>query len=348
MTFLFLYTELAGYSMDCFREHLKLNPDDSIHVVHYPINPEAPFAFAVPEGVIMHEKSNLGTEGIYDLIKRIKPNLIMMSGWVDRDYLRLARMARKTYRFVLCLDNTWRGSLKQWLLLLPAYFILKSITRFCWVPGDPQKRYALRLGFHEKHIFTGFYAADLTRHQGKGTTKKTPNRPRRFLVVARYIPQKGLELLWEAFIDLFNEGHNQWELWCAGTGPNYQHRIQHEGIRHLGFIQPDEMDYVITQTDVFVLPSYFEPWGVVVQEFAAAGMPMILSDAVNAHHAFLKNAENGLLFQSGNVKQLKSALLQMMNSSEEQLNQMGKVSIELAGTYSARNWSETLYKLASI
>ncbi|MFM7766154.1 MAG: hypothetical protein ACKO6I_10910, partial [Sphingomonadales bacterium] len=93
MTFLFLYTELAGYSMDCFQEHLRIHPEDSIHVVHYPINPEAPFQFNVPVGVVLHEKKKLGTEGIYDLIKEIKPSVILMSGWQDKDYLRLARMA---------------------------------------------------------------------------------------------------------------------------------------------------------------------------------------------------------------------------------------------------------------
>lgn len=348
MTFLFLYTELAGYSMDCFREHLRLHPEDSIHVVHYPINPEAPFQFQIPEGVVLHEKRRLGTEGIYDLIRNIQPTLILMSGWQDKDYLRLARMAGKTYRFVLCLDNTWRGTLKQWLLLLPARIILKTITRFCWVPGKPQRKYAIRLGFRSENVFTGFYAAHLERYSKLSSLSKAEDRTCRFLVVARYIPQKGYNLLWNAYISLYDEGYTHWELWCAGTGPDYENRVQHPGIRHLGFVQPDEMEYLITQTDVFVLPSRFEPWGVAVQEFAAAGMPLVLSDAVNAHHAFLKHGENGLLFESGNTLSLKNALKSMMNSNDVDRLKMGQLSAELAGVYDTVNWSATLHKLASV
>ncbi|MFN4915191.1 MAG: glycosyltransferase family 4 protein [Sphingomonadales bacterium] len=348
MTFLFLYTELAGYSIDCFQEHLRLHPDDTIHVVHYPINPEAPFQFHIPQGVFMHEKKKLGAEGLYELIKQIRPDLILMSGWQDKDYLRLARMAGKAYRFVLCLDNTWRGTLKQWLLFLPAKIILRTITRYCWVPGEPQKKYAVILGFKPENVFTGFYAANLQRYRDLAAKMKSGERPRRFLVVARYIPQKGYDLLWKAFMSLHKEGNKEWELWCAGTGPLYEHRIQYPGIRHLGFVQPEEMEYLISQTDVFVLPSRFEPWGVAVQEFAAAGMPLILSDAVNAHHAFLKPRENGFLFKSGDAVSLKNALKAMMQTDEEQRKKMGEISAALAGIYDTHAWSATLHKLASV
>jgi glycosyltransferase involved in cell wall biosynthesis len=348
MTFLFLYTELAGYSMDCFKEHLHLHPEDSIHVVHYPINPEAPFQFHIPNGVVLHEKRKLGTEGIYELIKQIRPALILMSGWQDKDYLRLARMAGMSHRFVLCLDNTWRNTWKQFLLLLPARIILRSITRFCWVPGEPQKKYALMLGFNPKNVYTGFYAANLKRYSELANKPIATNRPRRFLVVARYIPQKGYDLLWDAYISLYTAGHTEWELWCAGTGPRYENRVQHPGIRHLGFVQPEEMEYLISQTDVFVLPSRFEPWGVAVQEFAAAGMPLILSDAVNAHHAFLRPGKNGFLFKSGNTESLKKALQIMMTSSDDERKKMGQLSTALAEVYDTAAWSATLHKLASV
>jgi len=348
MTFLFLYTELAGYTMDCFQEHLRLHPKDSIHVVHYDINSEAPFQFIVPLGVVLHKKKKLGNEGIYDLIKEIRPAVILMSGWQDKDYLRLARMAGKTYRFVLCFDNTWRNTWKQLLLLLPAKIILRSITRYCWVPGEEQKKYAVLLGFNPKKVFTGFYAANLQRYRDFAVKDKSQDRPRRFLVVARYIPQKGYDLLWQAFITLHKAGYNQWELWCAGTGSMYEHRVQYPGIRHLGFVQPDEMEYLISQTDVFVLPSRFEPWGVAVQEFAAARMPLILSDKVNAHHAFLSPQGNGFLFKSGDAESLKNAMQAIMNAGDEQLLKMGELSAELAGIYDTRTWSATLHKLASV
>jgi glycosyltransferase involved in cell wall biosynthesis len=347
MTYLFLYTELAGYSLDCFRVHLQLNPEDQIHVVHHPVNAEAPFKFNVPDGVYLHEKAALGMEGIYELMRRIKPNLVLVSGWMDRDYVRICRMSRKTYRIVLCLDNTWRGTWKQRLLLPLAKLILRSFTRACWVPGEPQRKYALMLGFKPDRVFTGFYATDLSRFQGATLDAKTTGRPKRLLCVARYIPEKGYDLLWDSFISLYEEGYQDWELWCVGTGQLYEQRVEHKAIRHLGFVQPEEFNYLVSQTDVFILASLFEPWGMVVQEFAAAGMPLILSDAVNAHHAFLKHQQNGFLFQSNNPASLRSAILSMMQCDEDALHKMASTSKNLAAGYGAEFWSATLSRLAS-
>ena len=47
-------------------------------------------------------------------------------------------------------------------------------------------------------------------------------------------------------------------------------------------MQPEDLLAFMSTGKAFVLPSTFEPWGVAVHEFAAAGYPLILSDAVGA------------------------------------------------------------------
>ena len=100
-----------------------------------------------------------------------------------------------------------------------------------------------------------------------------------------------------------------------------------------------------------ISPSYF---GAVADIAAladiahAAGMPLILSDAVIAHHAFLKPNENGFLFKNGDIQSLTSALKTMMETADEQRSQMGHLSARLAGMYDTAAWSSTLHKLASV
>ena len=53
--------------------------------------------------------------------------------------------------------------------------------------------------------------------------------------------------------------------------------------------------------DVFALLSEREPWAVVVNEAAACGLPLVLSDRVGAAHDLLRDGENGALVRAGDV-----------------------------------------------
>ena len=60
--------------------------------------------------------------------------------------------------------------------------------------------------------------------------------------------------------------------------------------------------------DVFALLSDWEPWGVVVNEAAACGLPLVLSDQVGAAADLLVDGENGALVAAGDVAGAAAAL----------------------------------------
>ena len=55
---------------------------------------------------------------------------------------------------------------------------------------------------------------------------------------------------------------------------------------------------------VLVLPSSFEPWGLVVNEAMAAGLPVIVSDQVGAAHDLVEGHETGFIFHFDDVDEL--------------------------------------------
>ena len=63
----------------------------------------------------------------------------------------------------------------------------------------------------------------------------------------------------------------------------------------------ERMVEVYASADVFCLLSVREPWGVVVNEAAACGLPLVLSDRVGAAADLLRDGENGSLVPSGDV-----------------------------------------------
>ncbi len=336
---LFLYTELASYFLAGVSELAKKGTQ--VHIVRWPVNKEAPFQFDFPDGVTVYERSNYTQAQLIELAQDIKPGLIVASGWVDKGYLKVCRHFKGKIPTVMSMDNHWTGSLKQRIMLLAAPFILHRTYSHAWVPGAPQKRYALKLGFRPEKISEGFYCADVPLFAPLATdrTNKKPF-PRRFIYLGRYIHQKGLDLLFPAFMELQEEQPNDWELWCAGSGELFDQRPRHPKIKHLGFVQPHELKEHLPSTGVFILPSRFEPWGVVVHEMAAAGFPMICSTAIGAATRFLEENKNGFYFQNEEKESLKTVLKKMMSLSDEELQQMAQHSHKLGVDYTPKMWAE--------
>ncbi len=345
MRILFLYTELADYTLACMRALKNAKEEPEIAVIHYPVNPEAPFDFDF-SGIAVF--SSLHTFKHYSDLKKFadnfRPDKIVVSGWANKWYLRICLSYRKKAICILTMDNNWTGSLKQRTFTHVSRFTLIHIFKKIWVPGDPQVIYAKKLGFKVSDIITGFYCCDVNAYTlggEKALQCKNTQFPQRMLCVARYIPAKNYTLLWQTFIQWKNQTQNSWELWCAGAGEDFDKRIQHPAIRHLGFVQKEDWDNIIAQTGVFILPSLFEPWAVVVQEFAAAGYPMILSSQVGAASLFLKK-ENGWVFDPGNAEELTSIFRTMEALSSEALREMGAQSRKIAQSITPERWAVTL------
>lgn len=351
---LFLYTELAPYFLAGV-ERLVQDHDVEVHLVRWPVNREAPFHLRFADRVTVYERSAYDDAGLLALVRTIAPDIAFASGWVDKGYLRACRALRKGgIPVVMCSDTAWRGDARQWLAVVAARTWLSSAFSHAWVTGEAQATYARKLGFAARAIRTGFYAADVDRFADIGArtaSGKAARFPHRFLCVARYIPTKGHQLLCDAFAALCDAGDAcDWELWIAGTG-ELEEAVKaspsgrHPRIHHLGFVQAHDLGGVIAESGVFVLPSTYEPWGVVVQEMACAGLPLLLSSAVGARERFLEEAVNGHVFRAGDAASLRTMLRMMVLSSDDELRAMGIRSSALGRSWTPRQWAATVMDL---
>ena len=114
----------------------------------------------------------------------------------------------------------------------------------------------------------------------------------RYLFVGRLIESKGLEVLFDAFGRL-----DVGELWIAGDGPLRplveSAAARDPRIRFLGYVDSDALEDAYRQTDVLVVPSIYEPWGLVVHEGLAYGLPAITTDQVGAGDDLIESGVNG-------------------------------------------------------
>lgn len=336
-----IFRELAPYMLACLRATAAKSGHE-LTVFCLPVNPEAPFNFGNQPGLRLVDRSHFSAKELEQQIRALQPQLVFVADWTSRAVLKVAWKLRKTYVFTTGFDNHYTGTFKQRLLTLAAAQIFPRIFRHVFIPGAPQRGFAEKLGFKDHQITEGAYTADtalFNTYADEFDSGKAQQFPHRFLCVARYIPAKGLNILWQAFEEAKAEYPCDWELWCAGTGALWEQRAVHPDIRHLGFIQPEQMGPVIAETGVFVLPSVFEPWGVVVHEYAAAGFPLLLSEAVGAASAFLNPGINGLSFAPSDKEGLKAALLRMMKTPDHELYKMAQDSRRLAAANSPEIWA---------
>jgi glycosyltransferase involved in cell wall biosynthesis len=343
--FLFLYSELAGYMLSCMKL-LAEKKQVEIYIVCWPVNKEAPFNFSFPSNFRVRQKNEFNFLELKEYVQNIQPDIIYSSGWMDKDYTKIAKLYRKKIPVITAFDNKWKGSFRQNVASLISPFTIKKYFSHCFVPGDLQYQYALKLGFKNENILKGLYAAEVDFYYQQflaNKAQKLQNFPKRFIYVGRYYAFKGIGDLWTAFTELQTEQANEWELWCFGTGDIKP--IKHLKIKHFGFVQPEEQKKYIAQTGVFVLPSRIEPWAVVVHEYAAAGFPLILSDEVGSGGTFLEEGKNGFSFKSGNIAELKNAMRKMMQISDIEKNKMSELSTELAKKITPEKWVETIYSL---
>jgi len=337
---LILYSELAGYTVNCFNQFVIDNENSEIHVIRWSLNMEAPFVFSFEENIIVQDKNEID---ISTYIDKITPSVIICSGWFDKEYLAAIKKY-KNIPSVLMFDNYWENSLKQKIGKFIIPFKIKPLFDLCWLPGQIQKEYALMLGFKESQIYLGFYATDLTSFNEafvNNLESKSLNYPKRFLYVGRYLTLKGVEDLWQAFIQ-FAKKNQEWELHCVGTGELFDSKVEHPKIVHHGFLQPEELPELVKKSGALVMPSHYDHWGMAVQEFAAAGLPLICSDTVGANCAFLQEERNGYIFKAKNVNDLETSMHKIALLSSKKLLKFGKFSNSLSGLYDIHTWSNKL------
>lgn len=345
MKILILYYEIANYNIPCFKE---LSRKNELFLVKYDVNQiEAPFQFDFNFPITIYDFKEFNFMKLNKLCNFINPDLILCAGWINKDYLRLCvknKNALKVLGFDTPLESTLMQNLKSFLFKM----IYKNSFNYAFVPGINQSLLAIKMGFNKNEIIDGAYSCDHNYFKNLGFVAnklKKINFPKRFLFVGRYIKRKGLLDLWESFIQLQEESPNDWELWCVGKGPLYKDRIIHPKIKHFGFVQPHNLSSIVSATSVFVLPSHYEPWGVVVHEFASAGYPLILSDKVSSGNSFLKNDVNGFRFKSRDIISLKEILKKTILTKDNELLKMGQISIKLASKFTPKIWAKKLTSL---
>ena len=176
MKILYLYSEVMGYTLSTISSLVSFGAE--VHVVYWDKKKLTPYEIPKLNKINFYPRSKLTLKSMTLLANNIKPDITVVSGWMDYDYLKISRILRNNGAAVVCcLDQQWEASNKKILRSILGFsgFFLRYFSH-AWVSGVYQYDYAKKLGFTKKNIFFDLYSADIKKFKNiyKKRKKKIP------------------------------------------------------------------------------------------------------------------------------------------------------------------------------
>jgi glycosyltransferase involved in cell wall biosynthesis len=172
-----------------------------------------------------------------------------------------------------------------------------------------------------------------------------------FLYVGRLAREKNLEALIRSFAAARARG-SQSSLVLVGDGPlrrRLEDQVRQAGlepwVRFAGLKSTTELLPYYAFARSFVLPSRREPWGLVVNEALAAGLPVIVSNRCGCAGDLVAHGINGFLFDADREEELANFLWRVDQWTPKERAAAGRCSEEMISRYSLRNWAEEVLRL---
>jgi len=310
-----------------------------VEIAYQRARPEAPYddsRFSALEGGLGWDVE-APADRVADLVDRLHPDVLLVTSWNHGAYVRLARTWRGRALRLMMMDNPWLGTPKQWGGVAISRLYLRPSFDVAFLPNERQRVFARKLGFSEHEIWDGVYCCDQPRFEANRHKLDTPQT---FLYVGRLVASKGVDDLLKAYAAYRQRVRDPWPLQLAGTGPLERAVAAAEGVASLGFRQPSHMPEVFANAGCFVLPSIFEPWGIVIHEAAASGLPIICTTACGASLDLVRHGYNGFTVAASNVQALTDAMVLVSTMAAERLRSMGQASVGLSRQLTPQRWAD--------
>jgi glycosyltransferase involved in cell wall biosynthesis len=274
--------------------------------------------------------SLLVNSGIGAALHRCRPMAILCGGY---NYLASWQAAwwAKSHKIPILL---WSESTANDARLgLPIVEFAKfRFTRLCKAfvaAGKSSQDYLIGMGAPAERVFVAPDAVDVKFYAGLAweARRRAPEvrirhglPSRYFLHVGRLVPEKGVFDLLAAYAALEEGERSKIGLVFVGDGVSSSLLAERATlispgcVRFCGFVRREQLAELYALADALVFPTHSDPWGLVVNEAMACGLPVIATEVAGCVTDLVENGWNGLIVPAGKVRALMIAMRTLLSS----------------------------------
>jgi glycosyltransferase involved in cell wall biosynthesis len=322
---------MTPYRIALHRRFAREIPDLKLYSLYTDAKSNAPWELTPPPEIgpvsFTHLPKSRQGAAVIGWIRRNRPAAVLVNGYNERSRLAVLRWCRHHgVPVMLWGDSNIRGDRASGLKAIVKKRLVGWALRqtdAVLACGSLGEAYFQKYGADPQQIFRVPVEPDydlirsVRQEQVSAVQAKYGWREdrRRLVYSGRLIGIKRVDLLLSAFAAIAPE-RPQWDLVIVGDG---ELRRPLEGsvspalasrITWCGFVADQgEISAIYRACDVLVHPPDVEPWALVINEAAAAGLAIIASDAVGAAAELVRDGVNGRVFPAGDVAALRAVLL---------------------------------------
>ncbi len=296
---------------------------------------------------------------IWKELNRLNPAVVLVPGYYNVAGFASALWAKfHGRRSVLMTESTefdhgrigWKESLKS--------LLIRMLFDWAIAGGKPHRRYLEKLGFPPARIASCYDVVNNRYFRRTAAAIRVKHRAhdfglpdRYFLYVGRLAPEKNIDGLIGSYLEYRRAG-GSWSLVLVGDGPEAKRLRALAGaspfggdIYFEGLKTSKDLPAYYAFATCFVLPSKREPWGLVVNEAMAAGLPVLVSRLCGCAEDLVAHGENGYVFDPAMPDELTDCLGSFESLGSAACRQMGQRSSEIVDRYSPESWASEVARI---
>ena len=293
-------------------------------------------------------------------LSRLNPDVVLVPGYYTLPAVAAALWARLHDRkSVLMTESTRADHQRVWWKEASKSLLIRTLFGWAVSGGEAHREYLADLGFPSDRVGRFYDVVDNTFYaeqtrafrKGRPEVYGLPSSPY-ILYVGRLAAEKNVDSLLDAYL-AYRETGGLWPLVLVGDGPEaaalraraasspFADQILFPGLK-----TSSELPLFYAFAGCFVLPSTREPWGLVVNEAMASGLPVIVSSRCGCVPDLVSEGRNGFIFDPGTPGDLTRCLLELSACSPAQIAAMSAEATSKIASYSPAAFAQEIVSIA--
>lgn len=288
--------------------------------------------------------------GIINVVKKEEFDLIVVGGYsTPTSMLLIQYLKRKKMKFIINCDGGLIKQDKKIKYKIKKHFISSADA---WLStGSITTDYLKHYGANEKKIYIYPFTSVLEKEiikdsissEEKNKLKKELNIKEKQVIISigQFIHRKGFDILLKSLENIDKEVG----IYIIGGEPTQEYidlknHLSLDNVHFIGFKSKQELEKYYKCSDLFVLPTREDIWGLVINEAMAKGLPIITTDKCVAGIELIEEDKNGFIVPVNNIKEMTKKIKTILKSDKNKIECYRLNNISKAKEYTIENMAK--------